>query len=222
MLPDDTRRKIEDIVSGTVIEGQQDTCTTIRNFLCQSFATSRTVKKEFESQSIIKEEQGCFLVNFAKEQGLWMDQLPDFIQYLTRGGEAKVFLDKDKRSVIKVNDAIYYATWLEFFNSLLLHNLFFENTTYTFLGFIEENNTLNAVLKQPFVITDSKVQLDEIKKLLEFNGFKNTRRQDYIHHELGLILEDMHDENVLVQSETLFFIDSVFFTIAPVMGDFGT
>ncbi len=33
--------------------------------------------------------------------------------------------------------------------------------------------------------------------------------------ELGLILEDMHDENVIVNSDTLFFIDTVFYTITP-------
>lgn len=37
-----------------------------------------------------------------------------------------------------------------------------------------------------------------------------------IHKELGLILEDMHDENVLVNSDTLFFIDTVFYTVTPV------
>ena len=35
--------------------------------------------------------------------------------------------------------------------------------------------------------------------------------------ELGLILEDMHDENVLVNSETLFFIDTVFYAVAPLL-----
>ena len=34
-----------------------------------------------------------------------------------------------------------------------------------------------------------------------------------MHKELGLILEDMHDENVLVNADTLFFIDTVFYTI---------
>ena len=48
---------------------------------------------------------------------------------------------------------------------------------------------------------------------LEYNGFENTRRHDYEHKQLCLILEDMHDENVLVNSETLFFIDTVFYTV---------
>ena len=110
---------------------------------------------------------------------------------------------------------MYYATWLEFFNSILLHNLIFENTAYTFKGFVKEDNVLYAVLMQPFIKSDSLVDLEDIKKLLIFNGFENTQRQDYVHHELGLILEDMHDENVLVNSETLFFIDTVFYTVVP-------
>ena len=57
--------------------------------------------------------------------------------------------------------------------------------------------------------------MNEIKAFLEFNGFENTRRQDYENRELGLILEDMHDENVLVNEETLFFIDTVFYTVTP-------
>ena len=51
--------------------------------------------------------------------------------------------------------------------------------------------------------------------MLDFNGFENTRRNDYFHKELGLILEDMHDENVLVNSDTLFFIDTIFYTVTP-------
>jgi hypothetical protein len=35
---------------------------------------------------------------------------------------------------------------------------------------------------------------------------------NYYNKELGLILEDIHDENVIVNSNTLFFIDTVFYT----------
>ncbi len=61
-----------------------------------------------------------------------------------------------------------------------------------------------------------KWSLVDIKKFLVYNGFENSRRHDYVHREPGLILEDIHDENVLVNSETLFFIDSVFYTVTPV------
>jgi hypothetical protein len=56
MLRDDTQSKIKNITSGTVLAGQQDTCTTARNLLCSSFATSTTVKENFEGNVVIKEE----------------------------------------------------------------------------------------------------------------------------------------------------------------------
>jgi hypothetical protein len=74
---------------------------------------------------------------------------------------------------------------------------------------------LFAVLKQPFITSDALVDLEDVKKLLRFNDFENSKRNDYIHKELGLILEDMHDENVIVNSDTLFFIDTVFYTVTP-------
>lgn len=215
MLSNDTRNKIENIVAGIVIEGEADHCKAIRNHLCGRFATSTTVKEDFESNTIIKEEQARLIEQYCREHDLWAPDLPSEDRYLTRGGEAKVYLHPDSVHVIKLNDAIYYATWLEFLNSVLLHNLVFENTAYDIIGFFKEDGVLYAVLEQPFVVADGQAELGDIKKILEFNGFQNTRRNDYLNRELGLILEDMHDENVLVNSETLFFIDSVFYTITP-------
>jgi hypothetical protein len=215
MLPNDTRSKIKNITSGIIIEGSQDSCATIRNLLCASFPTSTTVKEDFEGKSVFKEKQAVLLETFCHENNLWVSDIPGEDRYLTRGGEARVYLHPDNKNVLKLNDGVYYATWLEFFNSVLLHNLIFPNTAYSLMGFVKENNVLNAVLRQPFITSDAQVDLDDIKKLLTFNGFENIRRNDYIHKELGLILEDMHDENVLVNSETLFFIDTVFYTITP-------
>ncbi len=215
MLQDDTRSKIKNITAGVIIEGSQDNCTAVRNLLCASFPTSTTVKKDFEGKAIVKEKQAGLLEKFSSEKNLWITDLPGEDRYLTRGGEARVYLHADNKNVIKLNDAIYYATWLEFLNSILLHNLIFENTAYTLLGFAKENNVLYAILKQPFIKSDALVELEDIKKLLLFNDFENSKRNDYIHWELGLILEDMHDENVIVNSDTLFFIDTVFFTITP-------
>lgn len=37
------------------------------------------------------------------------------------------------------------------------------------------------------------------------------KNNDYFHPELGIILEDLHDENVLTEDNTLQFIDTVFY-----------
>ena len=211
MLSDDTRHKIKNITEGNVIEGQQDSCTTIRNLLCKGYATSKSVKKDFEGKSIIKKEQAKIIESYCLNNDFWIKEIPSEERYLTCGGEAKIYLHSNNKFVIKLNDAIYYATWLEYFNSILLHNLFFENTSYTLIGFFKESESLYAVLEQPYVISDAQVEMNDVKNILQYNGFVNTKRQDYVHFELGLILEDMHDENVLVNSEVLFFIDTVFY-----------
>lgn len=110
---------------------------------------------------------------------------------------------------------MYYATWLEYFNSLLLHNAFFEDTAYNFLGFTDQDNTLMAVVRQLYISSDIQAELESIREFLDFNGFENTRRQDYYNHQYGLILEDMHDENVIIKEGKLFFIDTVFYTVDP-------
>lgn len=144
-----------------------------------------------------------------------MQKLPGEESYLAKGGEAKVYLHDDRKSVIKINDGIYYATWLEYFNSLSIHNLPFPATAYTVLGFTVIDNALHVMLQQPFISSDATADLDAIKELLTFNGFRSTRRQDYINEEYGLILEDMHDENVILKDNTLFFIDTVFYVVNP-------
>ncbi|HZE83824.1 MAG TPA: hypothetical protein VE035_05905 [Puia sp.] len=61
MFSDDTRKKLENIIRGIILEAEEDNCTAARNILCASFRTSTTVKKDFEGQSIIKKEQAGFL-----------------------------------------------------------------------------------------------------------------------------------------------------------------
>ena len=213
-IGDDTRKILKDIVTGALIEGAKDHCTIARNLLCASFRTSTTVKKDFEGQSRIKAEQAEFLKHHSSQRNWWVKVLPDENSFLTRGGEAKIYFAPDRRSVIKINDAIYYATWLEFFNSIVIHNLLFVDTAYTFLGFVKRDDSLLAVLSQPFIPSDAPVDLGDVKKLLAVNGFNNTKRNDYFNKELGIILEDMHDENIIVNSNTLFFIDTVFYTVS--------
>jgi hypothetical protein len=215
MLNDDTKNKIQNIICGTHINWQADTCTTTRNFLCSSFSPSTTVKKDFDNRALIKEEQAAALIHYINEKQLWVNRPPEVERLLTVGGEAEVYMNTDERHVIKLNDAVYYSTWLDFFNSILLHNILFEETSYELIGFAKRDNILQAVLKQAFVISDSRVHLPDVKAFLEYNGFINIRRNDYYNKSTGLILEDIHDENVIMNSGIIFFIDTVFYVDLP-------
>jgi hypothetical protein len=216
MISDELRTGLQNIIQGIGGENPNDRCASIRSLLIQSFGASRTSQKNFESKAVLKEEQDQFLRTFTRKNGLWLSDLPNAATYLTRGGESKVYLESNGLNVIKVNNGLYYATWLEYFTSLVIHNLLFPSTAYTLLGFVEDpsvsagENSLSVVIKQPF-IEGNQANLNHIAELLNFNGFFVSKRQDYFNPEFSIALEDMHDENVIESQGMLFFIDTVFY-----------
>lgn len=215
MLPHDIERQLKTIISGKVLPGVTETLLKARNSLCTAFEPDRTVKTNFEGKLLVKEKQVDLLKEWAKSESCWLDGIPVGARYLTRGGESQVYQAPDHHFVLKLNDAVYYATWLEYLDSLSIHNILFPDTAYELLGFTEFNEVLYAVLSQPAILTEGQATLADIRRWLENNGFTHTKGNDYIHKELGLILEDMHDENVLMMEDLLFFIDTVFYIVDP-------
>jgi len=96
-------------------------------------------------------------------------------------------------------------------NNLKVHNYFFRNTAYQLLGFQIIDSVLYAIVEQPHVVASRSVNLEAVERFLENNGFVRTRNNDYINKELGIILEDLHDENVIQNSTVFSFIDTVFY-----------
>jgi len=156
-----------------------------------------------------KQQERESLIQFANQENLWLGNI-NVENYVSQGAEQKVYL-KDGTSVLKLNDAIYYASWVDYLHNLLLNNLFFPDTAYQLLGFFKELDIIYAVVEQPFIKATQKTDLSLVKLFLENNGFRNTKNHDYYNVDLGLILEDLHDENVLTQNGMLYFIDTVFY-----------
>jgi len=117
---------------------------------------------------------------------LWFDDYPKS-QYLFEGAEQKVYLWIEEKSVIKTNTEIFYAFWSDYFDSLLLHNLFFYATKYDFMGFTMYEDDLCAVVKQPFIESNEDTDLDNVRAFLLANGFQHYRNNDYYHPELRII-----------------------------------
>lgn len=113
--------------------------------------------------------------------------------HVSEGAEQKVYL-VDGKYVLKLNDAIFYNSWTDYFHNILLHNYLFEDTAYSLEGFYENEEVLFAVVKQPFVVATSKTDLLTVKEFMLQNGFQNNRNNDYINHELCIIIEDLHDD----------------------------
>lgn len=94
---------------------------------------------------------------------------------------------------------------------MLLHNFFFRDTAFELTGFIKENEKLFAVVKQSFVTITQTTDLNSVQTFLTANGFQCTRNNDYFNPDLGIILEDLHDANVLTKNGILYFINTVFY-----------
>ena len=161
-----------------------------------------------EDEKHFKKQETKSLEKYISENKLWI--VIDLTQYVSEGAEQKVYL-KDAENVLKLNDSIYYNSWKDYLNNLLLHNYFFPDTAYDLIGFTKDNDILYAVVQQAYVSITTNTDLKQVKEFLTLNGFENNRNNDYINRELGIILEDLHDENVLTRNEVLYFIDTVFY-----------
>jgi len=162
-----------------------------------------------KTDKYFKREETERLKQYVSSQNLWVQNI-DLNNYVSEGAEQKVYL-KDNKSVIKLNDAIYYLSWIDYFVNLLLNNYFFPDTAYKLLGFFENESVLYAVVEQHFINANEKTNLDHVEKFMRANGFLKIRNNDYFNPKLGIILEDLHDENVLTRNGILFFIDTVFY-----------
>ena len=182
---------------GTIIQ-------SIASYLNNGAKTSAII----EDEKHFKKQETERLVSYISEKNLWVEI--DLSQYVSEGAEQKVYL-KDTEYVLKLNDRIYYNSWKDYLYNLLLHNYFFPDTAYELIGFTKDNDILYAVVQQPYVSITSHTDLKKVREFLTLNGFENNRNNDYINAELGIILEDLHDENVLTRNDILYFIDTVFY-----------
>jgi len=183
---------------GTIIQ-------TIASYLKRSQSSSEMV----ESFEHFKKQENKILTEFINTNNLWTENIK-LENFISSGAEQRVYL-KDGKTVLKLNDGIYYQSWVDYLHNLLLNNYFFPDTAYNLIGFYKDNETIYAVVEQAFVKATEITNLENVKFFLTQNGFLNTKNNDYFNPTLGIILEDLHDENVLTDNGILRFIDTVFY-----------
>lgn len=199
------KHELQLIISG---ESEVKHGTIIQAAACY-LRRSQSTSEMAEGFKHFKKQEKESLENFINLNNLWILDI-NLDNYVSEGAEQKVYL-KDGKHVIKLNDSIYYNSWIDYFYNLLLNNFFFPDTAYNLLGFFKNEDTIFAVVEQPFVKATEQTDLDLVKKFMSANGFLNTKNNDYYNPELGIILEDLHDENVLTENGILQFINTVFY-----------
>ena len=202
----DLKHELQDIIFRTNSGRESQLIKTAQTYLRESFTASKGIKEKKHS----REQEEEKLKEFIQHQNLWIS--PDsFGTYITEGAEQKVYFPENSNDVIKISDAVFYLFWEDYFNNLLIHNILFSDTAYTLSGFHLKGNRLFAVSKQVFIESTELTNLDNVKQFLSANGFEIKKNNDYYHPFLGIILEDLHDENVLTNNGNLFFVDTVIY-----------
>lgn len=199
------KNELQNIISGDGEVSNGKVIQTITGYL-------RRKKKAIQgtaNEKLSKEQETEVLIEYIEAHGLWYKDF-DPSKYIGEGAEQKIYEFSDPAFVLKLNDSIYYEFWEDYLNSLLIHNFFFPHLAYDLLGFIK-TDAVYAVVKQSFVRSTETTNLNNVKDFLSANGFVNRKANDYYHPDFGIIIEDLHDENVITEEGALQFIDTVFF-----------
>jgi len=163
--------ELRDIIIGNGSVGKTSQLKKIQNFLRRYAEASLRVEK----QEYLKNEEEISLIAFAEQENLFYQAEILEEEFISAGAEQRVYRYDDFH-IIKLNDSIFYEYWLDYFNSLLIHNYFFQSTAYSFLGFKLVNERLFAVVKQEFIIANELTDLKIVKKFLAFNNFNNKQK----------------------------------------------
>jgi hypothetical protein len=202
----DVKYELQNILQGKNAVSHGELIQTIANYLRECTKAGEMAERNEPN----KEEETKELIHFINSNNLWNCDI-NFSLFISAGAEQRVFIQNNTK-VLKLNDSIYYASWLDYLNNLLLNNYFFPDTAYQLLGFYKSDaDVIYALVEQNYVASNQQTDLANVKLFLENNGFNNRKNHDYYNAELGIILEDLHDENVLTANGILYFIDTVFY-----------
>lgn len=199
------KNEINDIISGVneVSNGKpiQATASYIRRIKGASHLD--------EEKQSVKNKEANQLKKYAKENNLWIEKI-EYKKEVGFGKEHEVFF-YDEKTVVKLNNGYFYDYWLDYLNSLLIHNYFFPETAYELVGFTQREGILLVVVRQELIKATEPTELEIAKDFLLKRGFVRTSEVEYKNEELGIMLIDIHDQNVIINNKIPYFIDTVFY-----------
>lgn len=79
------------------------------------------------------------------------------------------------------------------------------------VGFTKAEHVFAAVIRQQFALLTEGAPRSIVELYLNKHGFIRTKNDDYYNSALGIILEDLHEENVFMLDGQILFIDPVIY-----------
>ena len=201
------KHELQDLIQGKGLDRK----TNLIRKITAHLRTGEKAGATNEGGKYTKQQEEESLIDFINKNNLWYPGIISEHNKIGEGAEQKVYYNPERGIVVKINDSIFFEYWLDYFNNLLVHNFFFPDTAYKLIAFKTITGILYAVVEQPHIIRTEDIDLENVKEFLKHNGFEHTRRNDYYNNDLGIILEDLHDENVISSHQIPFFVDTVFY-----------
>jgi hypothetical protein len=170
-----------------------------------------------------KQREARLIERWAKDVGIW----EEWDEATTRrplinstGLESLVYRDITSNNVIKIIDPYQLSNTLLGFldNRITLHNYLFPDTTYTLLEVTKKGDTIDFILKQPFIHGANIQAMNFSNSILVNNYLKNLKKtgltieKNYytIAFNDNYVVHDLHEGNVFINDKgQCFFIDTV-------------
>ena len=188
-----------------------------------SFQEPQTADERWEIAQQLRPLEKEALANWAYEFNLLLDADAFTSRWIEagqiEGGEHQVYPNSDGGVVFKRNNLLYHTNWLEYFHRLVLHNWLFPETTLEFIGLMLVDDDLQAVVIQKALQGVRGANQPEVEVEMNRRGFQRRFADNYYNPDLGILVEDLHDENVLVSPKgSLLIFDPVIYLVKPDMG----
>jgi hypothetical protein len=166
----------------------------------------------------IKPIEADLLLKWAKKTGVLLDN-DEFDRRWEQDGrkgetENELYYDEASHRWFKRNNMFMHVNYLEFLHRMALHNYLFPEAPVKLEGFVLNQDVLMPVMSQPHVRAERGATKQEVIKYMQKLGFKHKTGVDFYNPDTGVIVEDLHDENVLVDPENpdhMYIVDPIIF-----------
>jgi len=158
--------------------------------------------------NLVRPEEERALRAWAEQAGLMLDSAGFDRHWREQGekGEAehRLYFDQAAQRWFKSNNLSNYGNWMAYFQAIQLHNWLFPRAPLKLEGFITEAQHLRPVVSQPHIPAPrgaAQLEVDAAMLLLGFDPIRTrdaARQYDYLSKSLGVEINDLHDENVLI------------------------
>jgi len=219
-VPPAAARASQDILIQTAEAIARRCHEAIRPDQAGEYTDALTVRERNEGRNkinnLVRPREEIALCSWVDQAGLMLDSEAFDRHWREQGekGEAehRLYFDQATQRWFKCNNLSNYGNWMAYFQGIQLHNWLFPQAPLKLEGFIREGRLLRPLVSQPHVPAlrgATQVEVDSAMAQLGFEPVRSrdpAREYDYLNRSLGVEINDLHDENVLVTANGEFVV----------------